>query len=75
MYQLILVRPLKGAHRAGTDIDGVVDILCDARVTKKFMTLHSAIPLAVWLEHGNHSKARLDWEEKMKAEVEAERLP
>ena len=75
MHQLILGRPLKVAHCAGTDIDDVVDILCDARVTKKVMTLHSAIPLAAWLEHSNHSKARLDWEVKMKAEVEVERLP
>ena len=75
MHQLILGRPLKGAHRAGTDVDGVVNILRDARVTKKVMTLHSAIPLAEWLEHSNHSKARLDWEAKMKAEVETERLP
>ena len=75
MHQLILGRPLEGVHRAGTDVDGVVDVLCDTRVTKKVMTLHSAIPLAAWLEHSNHSKARLDWEAKMKAEVEAESLP
>ena len=36
MHQLILGRPLEGAHRAGTDVDGVVDILCDARVTTTF---------------------------------------
>ena len=63
---------MKGAHRAGTDVDGVVDILCDRRVTKKIKTNTSAIPLESWLEHSNHSKARLDWETKMRAEVEAE---
>ena len=72
---MILGCPLEGAHRAGTDVDGVIDILSDARVAKKVMRLHSAIPLAAWLEHSNHLKARLDWEAKMKAEVEAERLP
>ena len=75
MHQLILGRPLKGAHRAGTDVDGVVNILCSARVTHKIMTVHSAIPLGVWLEHSNHSKARMDWETKMKAEVEAKKGP
>ena len=72
---MILGRPLEGAHRVGTDVDDVVDILCDARVTKKVMMMHSAIPLAAWLEHSNYSKARLDWEAKIKAEVEVERLP
>ena len=71
MHQLILGRPLEGAHRACTYVDAVFDILCNARVTKKVMTLHSAIPLAAWLEHSNQSKARLDWEAKVKAEVEA----
>ena len=75
MHQLILGRPLEGAHRAGTDVDGVVNILCSARVTHKIMTVHSAIPLDVWLEHSNHSKARMNWETKMKAEVEAEQGP
>ena len=75
MHQLILGRPLKGAHHAGTDVDCVVNILCNARVTHKIMTVHSAIPLDVWLEHSNHSKARMDSETKMKAEIEAEKGP
>ena len=74
MHQLILQRPLVGAHRAGTDVDGLVDIFCDKRVTSKLMVTPSAIPLASWLAHSNHSKARLEWEAKMKAEVEAERM-
>ena len=37
------------------------------------MTEPSAIPLGSWLEHSNHSKARLDWEAKMKAEIKAEK--
>lgn len=61
-----------GAHRAGTDVDGVVNILCDARVTEKMMEVPSAIPIRSWLAHSNHSKARMVWETKMKAEVAAE---
>ena len=72
MHQLILGRPLPGAHRAGTDVDGVINILCDKRITKKMMKDATAIPLRSWLEHSNHSKARLDWEKRMQAEIEAE---
>ena len=61
-----------GAHRAGTDVDGVVDILYDTRVMEKMMTVPSAIPIRAWLEHSNHSRARKYWEEKMMAEIEAE---
>ena len=32
----------------------------------------SATPLPLWLEHSNHSNARLDWEAQMKAEIAAE---
>ena len=73
MHQLILGRPLRHTHRAGDDVDGVVSILCESRITKKMMTEPSAIPLGSWLEHSNHSKARLDWEAKMKAEIKAEK--
>ena len=73
VHQMILRCPLVGAHRAGIDVDGVVNILWDVRVTKKVMALPSATPLGSWLEHSNHSKARLDWEAKMKAEVQAEK--
>ena len=73
MHQLILGRPLVGAHRAGDDVDGVVSILCEAKITKKIMEVPSAIPLGSWLKHSNHSKARLNWEAKMKAEIEAEK--
>ena len=73
MHQLILGRPLRDKHRAGDDVDGVVSILCESRITKQMMTKPSAIPLGSWLEHSNHSKARLDWEAKMKAEIEAEK--
>ena len=73
MHQLILGRPLVGAHRAGTDVDGVVHILCDKRVTTKVVTVPSATPLPLWLEHSNHSKARLGWEAQMIAEIAAEK--
>ena len=72
MHQIILGRPLAGAHCAGTDVDGVINILCDKRITKKMIKKVTAIPLASWLEHSNHSKARLDWETKIQAEIEAE---
>ena len=72
MHQMILGQPLTGAHRAGTDVDGVINILCDKKITKKMMKDATAIPLSSWLEHSNHSKARLDWERKMEAEIEAE---
>ena len=74
MYEMNIGQEMKGAHRAGTDVNGVVDILCDKRVTQKNTTNASAISLESWLEHSNHSKARLDWETKMKAEVEAENI-
>ena len=46
------------AHRAGTDVDDVIDILCDKRITKKMITDATAILVIVsaWLEHNNHSK-------------------
>ena len=72
MRQLILDNPLEGAHRAGTDVDGVVNIFCDARVTEKRIEVPSAIIISAWLAHNNHSKPRLVWETKMKAEVAAE---
>ena len=61
-----------GAHRAGTGVDGVVNILCDGRATKKMMEVPSAIPIRSWLAHSNHSKARMIRENKMKEEVAAE---
>ena len=72
MHQMILGQPLTGAHRAGTDVDGVINILCDKRITKKMMKDATAIPLSSWFEHSNHSKARLAWEKNMEAEIEAE---
>jgi len=72
MHQLILSRPLTGAHRAGTDVDGVINILCNKKIAEKMMKDATAIPLSSWLEHSNHSKARLDWEKRMQAEIEAE---
>ena len=72
MHQLIVGRPLTGAHRAGTDVDGVINIISHTTVTKNVMSKPSAIPIHQWLKHSNHSKARLDWEEKMKEEVKAE---
>ena len=72
MHQMILGRPLVGAHRAGTDVDGVVNILNDSRVMEKMMAGPIVIPIAAWLEHSNHSKARKDWEARMTAEIEAE---
>ena len=32
----------------------------------------TAIPLSLWLERSNHSKARLDWEKRIQAEIKAE---
>ena len=70
---MILGLPLLGAHCAGDNVDGVISILCEARITKKIMKVPSAIPLSSWLGHTNHLKAGLDWEAKMKAEIEAEK--
>lgn len=74
MHLVIVGCPLEGAHRAGTDVDGVVNILCNTKVTERMMSVPSAIPLAGWLAHSTHSKARLDWETRMKAEIEEEGL-
>ena len=68
MHQLILGHLLLGAHCAGDNVDGVVSILCEARITKKIMEAPSVITLGSWLKYSNHSKARLDWEAKKKAD-------
>ena len=72
MHQMILEQSLTGSHRAGTNVDGVINILCEKRVTKKMMKDATAIPLSSWLEHSNHFKARFDWEKRMQVEIEAE---
>ena len=69
---MIVGHPLAGAHRAGTDVNGVVNILSNSKVTKKMMSENSAIPLTTWMKHSNRSKERLDWEAKMKAEIQEE---
>ena len=72
MHQIILGRLLTEAHCAGTDVDGLINILCDKRITKKMMKDATKFPLSLWLERSNHSKTRLDWEKKMQVEMEAE---
>lgn len=56
-----------------TDIDGVVNILWDKRITEKMMSVPSAILTNAWLAYSNYSKTRLDWGAKMKLEVGAEK--
>ena len=72
MHQMILEQSLTGSHRAGTNVDGVINILCEKRVTKKMMKDATTIPLSLWFEHSNHSKARFDWEKRMQTESEGE---
>ena len=73
MNQIILGRPLTGGHHAGTYVDGVINSLCGKRITKKKMKNTTASPLSSWLEHSNHSNARLRKQgEKALAEIEAE---
>ena len=72
MHQIILGRLLTGTHCAGTDVDGLINILCEKRITKKIMKDAAKFPLSLRLEHSNHSKARLEWEKRMQVEMEAE---
>ena len=41
MYEMNIGQEMKGAHRAGTDVNGVVDILCDKRVTQKIQLMQA----------------------------------
>jgi hypothetical protein len=57
-FKLDVGRDMTGAHRAAADVDGLVQILCDSRMSLYFGKRMTGIPLDEWFAHSNHSLAR-----------------